>query len=99
MPTMPGVQLLEEAVRRYPIQSRILTSAYSDIRVLDIAVLKCQIFDYVSKPWNMEQFRTIINAAHQDYLDKCSFEIQLQQSEIRIGKLDREIEEVLEHVE
>src|ERR1044072_2711279 len=68
MPGTPGVQLLEEAVNKYPCQSRILVSAYSDKNILDIAIHKCQIFAYVPKPWDDEKFKNIIFGAYNDYL-------------------------------
>ena len=49
---MQGTVLLPEAVKKYPLQSRILISAYCDKTVMELALQKCEIFAYLEKPWN-----------------------------------------------
>lgn len=96
MPGTPGVQLLEEAVKKYPLPARILISAYPDKEVLDIAVQKCHIFDYVQKPWNFDHFKDLITAAYNDYIARRTFKSTLVERELNISKLDKNIEKVTE---
>jgi two-component system, sensor histidine kinase and response regulator len=94
MPGVPGVLLLEDAVQKYPNQSRILISAYTDKAALDFAIQKCQIFDYVQKPWEYESLRDIITAAFKDSTSKSQFRKGLLDKEQKVLEIDEIIENI-----
>ncbi len=67
MPGMTGVQLLEELVNNYPEVVRIVLTAYSDIEVVIQAINVGRVYQYVTKPWDEDDFKIIIDQALEDY--------------------------------
>jgi response regulator RpfG family c-di-GMP phosphodiesterase len=66
MPDMQGVELLKRVYREHPDTIRILLSGYSDFDGLAGAVNDCEIYKFVSKPWdNRELINTIYFALRQ----------------------------------
>ena len=94
MPGVPGIQLLEEAVKRFPSQSRILVTAYPDKEVLAYAVQNGHIFDYVLKPWRYEDFKGMIFDAYKEHLEKIQTAMMLKEREEDIRKLDEKIRSI-----
>lgn len=70
MPKTKGMDLLKIAKFRYPQISRMLTTAYTDIESAIESVNKGEIYRFVLKPWNLEEFRLHINQALQSYTDR-----------------------------
>jgi response regulator RpfG family c-di-GMP phosphodiesterase len=67
MPNMLGTELLEFAVQNYPLQTRILLTAYSDLEALDVAINKGKICKYLKKPWNETELIECIREAYKVY--------------------------------
>jgi response regulator RpfG family c-di-GMP phosphodiesterase len=67
MPGTTGVQLLEEAVKIYPMQIRIMLTAFSDNQAILDAFQKGLVFKYVLKPWDEISLKEIIDAAYALY--------------------------------
>ena len=63
MPGMTGVEFLAESLKIQPDIVRILVTAYADIQASIDAVNKGQIFYYVSKPWEPDDLRLIVQRA------------------------------------
>ena len=65
MPEMDGVTFLSKAKELQPDAIRILLTAYADIEATIAAVNQAQIYQYISKPFEPDDFRQILkNAAH-----------------------------------
>jgi YesN/AraC family two-component response regulator len=67
MPETTGTQLLAQAVKDFPDQTRILLTGYSDLEALKDAVNLGQIFCYLQKPWNDDELKETILKAYQVY--------------------------------
>lgn len=67
MPERPGTELLAQAVKNYPDQTRIMLTGFSDIEALKDAINKGQIFHYLQKPWNDAELQEIIEKAYEVY--------------------------------
>lgn len=67
MPGTSGTQLLEHAVKDYPLQTRIMLTAYSDKDSVFDAFHKGLIYRYVLKPWKTEELRQLIENAYEIY--------------------------------
>lgn len=67
MPETVGTKLLEEAVKIYPEQTRILLTAYSDNEAIINAFQKGLIFTYVLKPYVPEDLKNIIDQSFELY--------------------------------
>ncbi len=63
MPETLGTELLEEVVRDYPSQERIMLTAYADSEAILDAFQKGQIYRYVLKPYEPDELRKIIDEA------------------------------------
>lgn len=65
MPEMTGVEFLESIIPHYPEPIRILLTGYTDIQAVIDAINKGQVYHYVTKPWDEDQLRNIINKAYE----------------------------------
>jgi DNA-binding NtrC family response regulator len=60
MPEMDGIQLLLEARRLQPEIPRILLTGYADKENAIKAINEVRVFQYIEKPWENEQLRSIV---------------------------------------
>lgn len=67
MPEMDGVTFLSESKALQPDAVRILLTAYADIEATIAAVNRAQIFQYISKPFEPDEFRQILRTAARHY--------------------------------
>lgn len=67
MPGTTGTQLLEQSVKEYPLQTRIMLTAYTDKDNVFDAFHKGLIYRYVVKPWKNEELKEIIDQAYEIY--------------------------------
>jgi len=98
MPGTPGVELLAQALQKYPDQVRILITAYSDFETLELAINKGYIFKFLVKPWRDDDMINIINQAYIIYLKNKNNEIRIHRAEQQKLLLEQEIfrlEEIL----
>src|SRR5688500_3269403 len=65
MPETLGTDLLEQVVKDYPQQERIMITAYSDSQVILDAFQKGHIYRYVLKPYNPDELKQIIDQAYK----------------------------------
>jgi len=82
MPEMDGETLLSQLVQRWPDTAVLMVSAVADI---DIAVrcLKHGAFDYVSKPFNLDEVRARVKQAlerRQERVERNSYRRSLEKS-------------------
>lgn len=67
MPVMTGVEFLCSILDLYPDPIRILLTGYSDMEVVIDAINKGQIYQYISKPWDEQQLKIVIDKAFEVY--------------------------------
>lgn len=65
MPETLGTELLAEAVKKYPDQTRILLTGYSDVEAIIDAINKGQIYKYLQKPWKDEELKHAIVSGYE----------------------------------
>jgi response regulator RpfG family c-di-GMP phosphodiesterase len=70
MPETLGTELLEEAIKAFPIQVRILLSAYTDREAIVDAFQKGLISKYMLKPYNPEDLKELIDSCYDVYTIK-----------------------------
>lgn len=63
MPGMSGTELLSVTADRYPNSIRIMLTGYTDVEDLVEAINEGKVFKYVTKPWEEEDLRTVVNQA------------------------------------
>ena len=62
MPIMEGTKFLEEANKIAPDVIKILLTGFSDIEIITDAVNKCNLFQYVLKPFNPEELQEAVRS-------------------------------------
>jgi serine phosphatase RsbU (regulator of sigma subunit)/ActR/RegA family two-component response regulator len=67
MPEMNGTEFLGKTVERFPDTIRILLTGYTDVEDLVEAINSGQVFKYITKPWNPEDLKLVINQASETY--------------------------------
>lgn len=93
MPGKSGTQLLENAVKKYPDQIRILLTGYSDTEAIVNAINKGYIFRYIKKPWEENELKAAIEAAYDVYESISVLKSKAQELEDLKSKLEREMDE------
>lgn len=63
MPKMSGTEFLSLTATQYPDVIRILLTAYTDVDDLVEAINSGKVFKYVTKPWHVEELRTVVRQA------------------------------------
>lgn len=78
MPEMNGTEFLGKTVDRFPDTIRILLTGYTDVEDLVDAINSGQVFKYITKPWNPEELKAIVQQANDTYnvLKKRTNELQ-----------------------
>ncbi len=85
MPAGDGVSLLSEVKVGYPHIVRLLTTSHADIEEAIAAVNDGEIWRYITKPWDLEALRALLDSAMEFYRAR-SYE-QALLSERRRGML------------
>ena len=93
MPEMDGVALLQELVRRWPGTAVIMVTAVAEVESA-VACLKQGAFDYLAKPFNLDEVRARVSQAIEKrrlQLDNREYQ---QNLEVRVAAQARRIEEL-----
>lgn len=90
MPEMNGAQFLEKVREKWPETVRILLTGYAEMAATIEAINKGQIYRYVSKPWEDNDFTTSIRHALQQKM--------LEQEKRRLEELTRRQNEELKEL-
>ena len=63
MPKMSGFEVLREARKEFPEVMRIMLSGYSDFDSLVKTINEGEIFRFLSKPWEVDELKNVIQLA------------------------------------
>ncbi len=63
MPQMTGVELLENIMQNYPEMVRMIVTGFSDLKPIEDAIKDGKIVQYIMKPWDVEELKSIIERA------------------------------------
>ncbi len=67
MPSMTGVQLLEQSLAIRPEAIKILITGYTDVQALIDAINSGRVYKYVPKPWDADELRLTVRRALETY--------------------------------
>ncbi|MBW4425832.1 MAG: SpoIIE family protein phosphatase [Nostoc desertorum CM1-VF14] len=67
MPEMNGTEFFSLTVERFPDTIRILLTGFTDVEDLVDAINSGQVFKYITKPWNPERLRALVEQATDTY--------------------------------
>jgi signal transduction histidine kinase len=92
MPGMSGVEVLQQAMVIQPETTRLLFTAYADIRAVVDAINQGNVFRYLAKPCDPELLAIVVRQAveHHDLIvEKNSLLAELQDSNDRLLEANR----------
>ncbi|GAC1470282.1 MAG: hypothetical protein NVSMB9_15240 [Isosphaeraceae bacterium] len=92
MPGMTGVEVLSEARKLRPDATRLMFTAYADIKAVVDAINQGNVFRYINKPWDSDELQTIVRQAveHHDLIvEKRRLIDELKESNQRLREADR----------
>lgn len=67
MPEMNGTEFLGQTLERFPDTVRILLTGYTDVEDLVEAINSGKVFKYITKPWNPEELKAVVQQASETY--------------------------------
>jgi signal transduction histidine kinase len=92
MPGMSGVDLLREAKAIRPEATRLLFTAYADIRAVIDAINQGHVFRYLAKPWDPDELRAVVRQAveHHDLLvERQRLVVELRAANAKLTEANR----------
>jgi signal transduction histidine kinase len=92
MPGMTGVEVLRHAKRVRPEATRLLFTAYADIRAVIDAINQGSVFHYITKPWDPDELQAVVRQAveqHDLIVENIRLMAELKESNQRLGEANR----------
>ena len=88
MPETTGAEFLASIVHVYPNPIRMIMTGYADLNAVIDAVNNGRIHKYLTKPWDVDQLKMIIDQAYNTY----SLEKQRQELTKDLIKVNEQLE-------
>jgi signal transduction histidine kinase len=108
MPGMSGIELLEIIRKKYPKTSRIMVTAYPDLRVAVDAINLGQVSRYILKPWDNAELAALVKQElrlrqYREENEKLAFDLQrrnleLERANLELTSIDRIKSEFLSNI-
>ncbi|MBX2875544.1 MAG: response regulator [Saprospiraceae bacterium] len=96
MPKMTGVELLEQVRERFPDIIRMVLTGYSDVQAIIDAINKGKIYHYITKPWDVDELKIIMENALETYLlKKRNKELEEEKTSLQLQNERMEKENIL----
>ncbi len=92
MPGMTGVEVLRHAKRLRPEATRLMFTAYADIKAVVDAINQGSVFRYITKPWDPDELQTLVRQAveqHDLIVEKTQLMADLRNSNQRLVEANR----------
>jgi diguanylate cyclase (GGDEF)-like protein len=67
MPSMSGTDFLARVIETHPEPVRILLTAYTDVGTVLEAINRGHVYNFVTKPWDVEELRLILRRGIEHY--------------------------------
>jgi signal transduction histidine kinase len=99
MPGTSGVEFLGQARGQYPEAIRLLITGYADIKAVIDAINRGSVFRYISKPWDPDEFQSIIRQAVEQYdllVERRRLLDELQAANRELARANAELREANE---
>lgn len=92
MPGMSGVEVLRHAKELRPDATRLLFTAYADIKAVVDAINEGHVFQYIHKPWGPEELQAVVRRAaehHALLIERKALITELQETNQRLRDANR----------
>jgi CheY-like chemotaxis protein len=67
MPEMKGTEFLSRTVPQFPDTMRIILTGFTDVEDLVEAINSGQVYKYITKPWDPNELKTVVQRAAETY--------------------------------
>jgi len=67
MPEMKGTEFLSKTVPEFPDTVRIILTGFTDVEDLVEAINAGQVYRYITKPWDPEELKNVVERASETY--------------------------------
>ncbi|MBE9102925.1 response regulator [Vacuolonema iberomarrocanum] len=86
MPEMKGTEFLSKTVPQFPDTMRIILTGFTDVEDLVDAINSGQVYKYITKPWDPEELKRVVQRAVETYevQKKRSEELRWAQAQTRL---------------
>jgi CheY-like chemotaxis protein len=83
MPEMKGTEFLSRTVPQFPNTMRIILTGFTDVEDLVEAINSGQVYKYITKPWNPDELKAVVQRAAETYelLKQRTEELQRSQTQ------------------
>jgi len=93
MPEMKGTELFSHIQKKYPDVIQILLTGYSDIQAVIDAINKGNVYQYLTKPWNIETLENVVDKAFERFWLVNNNRQLMNELKETNKKLEKEIQE------
>jgi CheY-like chemotaxis protein len=86
MPEMKGTEFLSKTVPEFPNTVRIILTGFTDIEDLVDAINSGQVYKYITKPWDPNELKAVVERAAQTYqlLNQRTAELNRAQAQTQL---------------
>lgn len=101
MPEMTGTEFLEEILPDYPDVIKIILTGFTDIEAIKDGINRCGIHKYITKPWNFDEMKGVLDRAMEAYQQSQDSEEHVKvlettniELESKVSERTRELNEI-----
>ncbi|REE02177.1 response regulator [Marinoscillum furvescens] len=98
MPEMTGTELLEKILPDYPDMIKIILTGFTDIEAIKDGINRCGIYKYITKPWNFDEMKGVLDRAMETYQQSQDSEEHMKELEVTNVELEQRVRERTEEL-
>ena len=107
MPEMKGTEFLSRTVPQFPDTVRIILTGFTDVEDLVEAINSGQVYKYITKPWDPNELKAVVQRAAETYyllkqrteeLQRAEAQTALLETMVQLAKEQRGLEESFEAI-
>lgn len=88
MPEMKGTEFLSKTVPQFPDTMRIILTGFTDVEDLVDAINSGQVYKYITKPWDPNELKSVVQRAAETYELLKQRTEELQQAQVHTALLN-----------
>ncbi|MEQ9202870.1 MAG: response regulator [Cyclobacteriaceae bacterium] len=93
MPEMTGTEFLERILPEYPDVIKIILTGFTDIEAIKDGINRCGIHKYITKPWNFDEMKGVLDRAMEAYQQSQDTEEHMKVLETTNVELESKVTE------
>lgn len=91
MPEMTGTQFLERILPDHPDTIKIILTGFTDIEAIKDGINRCGIYKYITKPWNFDEMKGVLERAIETYKEAAESEEHIKELEYSNTELESKV--------